>query len=73
MAEETILWIANFNVFIYSGSTYQKVALVSLCSTTGAAGTGTLLDPLGLDLAAVPTPAASLLGEKGCESWLLEP
>lgn len=57
----------------YSKQTYQKAALVSLCSTVGAAGTGVLLDPQGLVLAAVPTPGASLPGENVSGPWLMEP
>lgn len=57
----------------YTCSTYQKAPLVSLCSTAGAAGTGVLLDPLGLVLAAVPAPDAALPGEKVSEPWVMEP
>lgn len=52
---------------------YQKVPLVSLCSTVGAAGTGVLLDPQGLALVVVPTPGASLPGEKVSGPWLMVP
>lgn len=54
-------------------SSYHKAPLVSLCSTVGAAGTGVLFDPQGLVLAAVPTPGASVPGEKGSGPWVMEP
>lgn len=46
---------------------------MSLCSTVGAAGTGVLLDPQGLVLAAVPTAGASFPGEKVSGPWVMEP
>lgn len=46
---------------------------MSLCSTVGAAGTGVLLDPQGLVLAAVPAACASFPGEKVSGPWVTEP
>ena len=52
---------------------YQKAPLVSLCSSVGAAGAGVLMEPQGLVFAAVPTPGASLPGERVSGPWLMEP